>query len=166
MANLNEQGNIQARCPGCEGAMSTFEWRGNAAEFGGITKVNVKTSSGVTRNIDHRLFRCAGCGRGGLGTIAYQAAAKYPGSFSKLIDFHPEVVERLPLPSAVPPGIATEFREAEACLDAKCHRAAAGLFRSVLDKTMRGNGYKVKNGTTLEQQNRHGGRGWHDHGIS
>jgi hypothetical protein len=26
------------------------------------------------------------------------------------------------------------------------------MFRSVLDKTLRANGYKVKNGTTLEQQ--------------
>jgi hypothetical protein len=26
------------------------------------------------------------------------------------------------------------------------------LFRSVLDKTLRANGYKIKNGTTLEQQ--------------
>jgi len=37
-------------------------------------------------------------------------------------------------------------------MDAKCYRAAAGMFRSVLDKTLRANGYKVKNGTTLEQQ--------------
>lgn len=56
------------------------------------------------------------------------------------------------LPADVPDGIRREFEEAEKCLANQCHRAAAGLFRSVLDKVMRENGYKLKKGTPLEQQ--------------
>lgn len=46
------------------------------------------------------------------------------------------------VPAATPAGIAAEFNEAEKCLENQCFRAAAGLFRSVLDKTLRINGYK------------------------
>ena len=45
-----------------------------------------------------------------------------------------------------------EFREGEQCREARCYRAAAAMFRSVLDKTLRANGYKDKRGTNLEQQ--------------
>lgn len=37
-------------------------------------------------------------------------------------------------------------------MEADCLRAAAGLFRSVLDKTLRANGYKANDRTTLQQQ--------------
>ena len=56
------------------------------------------------------------------------------------------------MPKSVPRGIEREFREGELCLEAGCFRAAAGMFRSVLDKTLRANGYKEKRGTNLEQQ--------------
>jgi hypothetical protein len=65
----------------------------------------------------------------------------YPRGAS-LLWFFPETGERLNLPSEVPQGIQNEFREAERCLSGECYRAAAGLFRSVLDKTMKANGYK------------------------
>jgi hypothetical protein len=67
-------------------------------------------------------------------------------------DFYQESSEVLKLPNATPAGILAEFREAETCISAKAYRGAAGLFRSVLDKTLRANGYKIKLGTTLEQQ--------------
>lgn len=100
---------------------------------------------------DYRLFRCAGCGRGGLGAIGY-GGGKFPGSYRELYDFYPEARDRLQLPKNVPKGIAKEFREGERCIEVSAIRAAAGMFRSVLDKTLRANGYKLKNGTTLEQQ--------------
>lgn len=96
------------------------------------------------------MFRCAGCGRGGIGSIAYYGT--YPGGYRDLYGFYPEVRDRLTIPKAVPNGIANEFREGEKCLDAGVVRAAAGMFRSVLDKTLRANGYKENKGTTLEQQ--------------
>jgi hypothetical protein len=67
----------------------------------------------------------------------------FPSDTVQLEDFYPEVKERLKLPNGVPSGIAAEFREAEQCSDAGCLRAAAALFRSVLDKTMKENGYKA-----------------------
>ncbi|MFN7154172.1 MAG: DUF4145 domain-containing protein [Acidovorax sp.] len=69
-----------------------------------------------------------------------------------LVDFYPETTQQLKLPPSVPAGIAAEFREAESCLGHGNFRAAAGLFRSVLDKTLRASGYKLKKGTPLEQQ--------------
>jgi len=70
------------------------------------------------------------------------AGWSYPSGTEVLLAFYPESFERLKLPDAVPEGIKNEFREAEKCLEANCFRAAAGMFRSVLDKTMRANGYK------------------------
>lgn len=151
MAEINELGNVTARCPGCAGALSSFEWRSASSEYGQVLIVGA-TVDGSTRDVSYRAFRCAGCGRGGLGVVAYQSRVQYPGGFRTLLSFYPEVKERLALPPAVPEGIAAEFREGEACLDANCIRAAAGMFRSVLDKTLRANGYKVKPGTNLEQQ--------------
>jgi hypothetical protein len=75
----------------------------------------------------------------------------FPGGPNcQLIAFFPEVGQMLNLPSGVPAGIAAEFREAEQCRDQRCFRAAAGLFRSVLDKVMRDNGYKSAG--SLEKQ--------------
>ena len=96
-------------------------------------------------------FRCAGCGRGGLGVIAY-GGGSWPGSYRDLYSFYPESKERLKLPKDVPKGIVSEFREGEACYENECLRAAAGMFRSVLDKTLRANGYKENRGTNLQQQ--------------
>jgi hypothetical protein len=70
----------------------------------------------------------------------------------ELANFYPEARVRQVLPKDVPPGITREFREGEKCVEAGCYRAAAALFRSVLDKTLRANGYKLKKGTPLEQQ--------------
>jgi hypothetical protein len=91
------------------------------------------------------MLRCAGCGRGGLAVVEMQplhSHAEYPREVQRLASFHPEAGERPQLPAEVPVGIQSEFREAERCLEAGCLRAAAGLFRSALDKTMRANGYK------------------------
>ena len=150
MSEINAQGSVQSKCPGCRGSLSTFEWR--SATTGEHGKITVKHEHRYWHetNLDYRLFRCAGCGRGGLGVIAY--TGQYPGNFRELYSFVPEVHSRLDLPKAVPIGLINEFREGEKCLDAEAIRAAAGMFRSVLDKTLRANGYKDKKGATLEQQ--------------
>lgn len=153
MATINEYGNVTARCPGCEGSTSTFEWR--STETGEHGKVMRDTQwmpgNSTFGNVTFRLFRCAGCGLGGMGKVIYYGAA-YPGSTRVLEDFEPEIGETLRIPEVVPMGIKNEFREAEDCLANGCLRAAAGMFRSVLDKTLRANGYKSKPGTNLEQQ--------------
>ncbi len=150
MADVNDQGSVQARCPGCRGALSSFEWR-TATGVHGVLTAPYEHPHWRDAKVDYRLFRCAGCGRGGFGAIVY-GGGQFPGAYRQLYDFYPEVRDRLPIPKGVPDGIAKEFREGEKCLDAGAIRAAAGMFRSVLDKTLRANGYKLKNGTTLEQQ--------------
>lgn len=150
MAKINDEGNVTARCPGCDGSLSTFEWKHSSSEFGVVRKMHKHRHWGEVP-VDYRLYRCAGCGRGGIGAIAY-GGGSWPGSYRELYWFHPESKERLPLPKNVPRGIAAEFREGERCYENNCIRAAAGMFRSVLDKTLRANGYKEKKGTNLEQQ--------------
>src|SRR5262245_24359767 len=155
MAIINKQGNVIARCPECNGATSTFEYASQGQSRGHITKV-------YERRFAHRgdedflvrfqLFRCAGCGRGGLGAIRMMNVSRsYPEDIWELLSFFPEAKERLPLPAAVPKGIQNEFREAEICVEHDCYRAGAALFRSVLDKTLRANGYKTKRENLRDQ---------------
>ena len=150
MATINTQGTVRARCPGCKGALSSFEWRTANAQHG-VTIAPYRDYQKGEGQAEYRLFRCAGCGMGGLGAVAC-AQTQYPNGIWDLLWFHPEVKERLPLPKNVPDGIETEFREGETCLESGALRASAAMFRSVLDKTLRANGYKEKKGTTLEQQ--------------
>ena len=152
MAQLNEKkGSIVAYCPGCKGGKSTFEWKIEGKEIGSVNDViNVPTWKDVERTF--RLYKCAGCGMGALGIVIYRRNDSYPGSYNQLIDFYPEVKERLAIPKDVPIGIQREFREAEKCHANNCFRASAGMIRSVLDKTMRANGYKTKTTKDLYKQ--------------
>lgn len=150
MARINDLGNITARCPGCQGANSSFDWKSATSKYGAITLPFQHPHWGNVP-IDYRLYRCGGCGRGAIGVVVY-GNGEYPGGYRELMAFHPEAKERLDLPRDTPNGIVSEFREGERCLENGCLRAAAGMFRSVLDKTLRLNGYKEKRGTTLEQQ--------------
>lgn len=154
MADFHEkEGTITARCPGCNGAISSFLWRAKTSEgeIGAITKSITERHTSYSL-LTYRLFRCSGCGMGGLGAIKYGGDAAYPGRYNRLIWFYPEVKERVPLPKATPKGITNEFQEAEMCYENDCYRAAAGLFRSVLDKTMRANGYKTNHERNLVDQ--------------
>jgi len=152
MAIVNEkEGSIIAHCPGCHGGKSTFEWKVDGKEIGAVTK-DTDDHYWHACHIAYRLFRCAGCGMGALGIIKFGGDYKYPGKYNRLMSFFPEANTRLPLPKAVPKGIQTEFREAEVCLENQCIRAAAGLFRSVLDKTLRANGYNTKSESNLFKQ--------------
>lgn len=146
MAILNEDsGSIVAYCPGCQGARSTFEWNSaQEEEFGVIRSIYDET--------DYRLFRCAGCGRGSLGVVKHNGGLNYPGVYNQLLEFYPETKYRLRLPDRVPEGIKKEFEEAEVSFSNECFRAAAGLFRSVLDKTMRANGYNTRKDPNLYKQ--------------
>lgn len=150
MAEINPEGTIRARCPGCNGALSSFEWRTVGSQYG-VTSRPYRDDQMGDGVIEYRLYRCAGCGMGGLGAVAC-GGGQYPNSIRELRRFHPEVRDRLVLPKDVPEGIVKEFREGETCLEAGALRASAAMFRSVLDKTLRANGYKEKKGTTLEQQ--------------
>jgi hypothetical protein len=149
---INDEGSITAPCPNCESGASTFEWRSAKAGPYGVINRPYEDYAWKDCFVDYRLFRCAGCGRGALGVVVYGPAREYPGTYRKIIGFSPVAASPLPLPKKTPSGIVKEYREAERCLALGCLRAAAGLFRSVLDKTMRANGYKLNKGTRLEQE--------------
>jgi hypothetical protein len=152
MATINQLANITARCPGCRGALSTYEWRNQGKEYGSVQLPGeFRLKGGLGAQGEHRLYKCGGCGRGGLALIL-SSGHGFPAGPFELVAFHQEVTVRLDLPDATPQGIVAEFREAEKCQSSGCHRAAAGMFRSVLDKTLRANGYKLKAGTNLQQQ--------------
>jgi hypothetical protein len=138
MAELQKSGAIVAFCPGCNGGKSTFEWHGIKDQFGAI-----EFGGDGGWMVSYRLFRCAACGKGAFGVVKFSPNTGYPGSVRQLITFYPESSGALPLPRVVPTGIVKEFREGENCLANDCIRAAAGMFRSVLDKTLRANGYKT-----------------------
>ena len=156
MAVINKEGNIIAHCPTCDGAKSSFEYAGSRGELGHVTKVfqrEYRRSYGEELRIRFQLFRCAGCGAGALGVIKMmQVHGSYPQDIWELLDFYPEAKERLRLPKEVPIGIQREFREAEICSEIGCYRAAAAMLRSVLDKTLRANGYNTRENKNLKQQ--------------
>lgn len=152
MAHLNEkEGSIVGHCPGCYGGRSTFEWKINGHEIGAHER-REEDRHWVDCVVSYRLFKCAGCGIGAFGIIKMGGGGSYPGSYNRLIRFFPEAKQRLLVPSSVPSGIVTEFREAETCLENQCFRASAGLIRSVLDKTLRANGYKTRQEYNLYKQ--------------
>lgn len=154
MAVINKLGNVVARCPGCDGGKSTFEHAAEGHQLGFTTVVTRKPYSNYQDcDVQFRLFRCAGCGRGGLGAIRMNKThSKYPADISQLLWFYPEAKAKLPLPKETPKGIVMEFREAETCKENNCFRASAAMFRSVIDKVLRQNGYKTKQFKNLKEQ--------------
>jgi hypothetical protein len=58
-----------------------------------------------------------------------------------LENFLPTAVSKFVIPVNLPAGIRSEFREAEVCASVGAWRAASALIRSVLEKTLRENGY-------------------------
>ena len=66
-----------------------------------------------------------------------------------LESFFPISTEPATLPTGVPTEVQTEFREAELCAANGANRAASALFRSVLEKTLKLNGYVKGNDPTL-----------------
>jgi Domain of unknown function (DUF4145) len=91
------------------------------------------------------LTQCARCGRGGLAIVGDNGG----GQSTFLENFYPIAVSAAPLPKDVPSDIQKEFREAEKCAAFGANRAASALFRSVLEKTLKSNGYVKSNDATL-----------------
>ena len=51
-----------------------------------------------------------------------------------------------PLPAGVPIDIRKEYREAEKCYSVEAYRAASAMVRSVLERTLKENGYRSETG--------------------
>lgn len=151
LARINQLGQVTARCIGCSGALSVFDQNWSGSE-GCVIATTEPYGYDTWKHFQYRLFRCVGCGMGALGAVEMQPRESYPDDIKELVYFAPEAGIQLSLPEHVPKGIREEFREAERCLQNSCWRAAAGLFRSVLAKTLRANGYKTSPGSKLHRQ--------------
>jgi hypothetical protein len=132
-------GNVAAACDGCDGAISTFEYRNANGEFG---QHSIERAHGFQGHqyarVVYRLLRCAGCGKGGLAKV--HVARDYLQG--KLESFYPVAIEHAALPPGMPDGIVAEMREAELCASSGAWRGASGLLRSTLEKLLRANGYE------------------------
>jgi len=128
---------MTAFCPDCK-THTTFEHKAGGNEFQTIIVDRPHEYNGkkFTRLL-YRLLRCASCNRGGLATI-HDSGRVLDGVLS---EFYPISVENAKLPSDTPSDIEKEFREAELCAAFKANRASSALFRSVLEKTLKTNGY-------------------------
>lgn len=122
-------GNVRANCPECGGALTTFEFMSVGGELGSI---------GSPGTVYH-LVRCAGCGRGGLAKVRVPPHMGYLQGF--LEEFFPRTIDMLEVPEHVPPGVKSEFREAELCASIGAWRAGSAMLRSTLEKTLTANGY-------------------------
>jgi len=81
MAKINKLGNIIACCPGCNGSTSTFEYMYQGKELGSTIIKSPKPYRRFNEETDtqFRLYRCAGCGMGGLGCVTMHAeGVRYP----------------------------------------------------------------------------------------
>src|SRR5215475_1997576 len=120
-------GNVRAHCPNCKGAVTTFEGRSAQTEYGMIIVNKGETHEGVGyQRVLYRLFRCAGCGRGGFARILDNAQVMYNAA---LTEFFFVSIDRAALPKDVPDGIVKEFQEAELCAAHGAWRAASALLR-------------------------------------
>ncbi len=122
--------------------MTTFEYRDALHEFGSVVRPGrVLVGGRAYDRTVYQLTKCAGCGRAGLAAIAADNSVVQ----GQLSDFYPISIETAQLPDRVPPDIGAEFREAELAAAMNVRRGASALFRSVLEKTLKVNGYT--NGT-------------------
>jgi Domain of unknown function (DUF4145) len=131
-------GNMQAPCPDCGGAVTTFESKTARGEHGVVHRPWNHIFEGKNYTLaNYILMRCAGCGRGGVAII--HGDAKGHQAYDEA--FYPSCRESAPIPKGVPPGVEAEYRESELCASAGAWRAGSALLRSALEKTLRANGY-------------------------
>jgi hypothetical protein len=119
--------------------MVTFEHKDHQHTHGSFTISHVtRIKAGEVYNrVAWILLKCAGCGRGGIVSVAYASSV----SDGKMLSFHPDGIVRAQLPSSTPEGIQNEFREAELCAEAGAYRSGCGMLRSTLEKTLKLNGF-------------------------
>jgi hypothetical protein len=153
MAEMNEQGNILACCPGCEGAKTAFVWSDGGAPLSAPLRWREAYYYKEKLPTEFRLYKCSSCGFGALVRLQFRGGSTaMSAEFRKLIYFTPEAKPRHKLPKDLPQGIVNEFREAELAFEQRCNRAAAALLRSALDKAMFASGLRKTDKENLEAQ--------------
>jgi len=132
------ENNVLARCPDCD-AVTSFDTKGFSSTSMGTAIVNVpQTHEG--RNYTRILwsaFRCSVCSRGAIAKILDSGNSQT----AILVDFIPRAMEKAALPPSVPSEIVKEFRESELDATHAAYRSASAMLRSVLEKTLKLNGY-------------------------
>lgn len=101
--------------------------------------------AGIFRRVLYVMLQCPHCSLAGLATVPDNGNIVS----AVLENFYPISAEHAKLPAGVPDEIQKEFREAEVCVAFGANRAASGLFRSVLEKTLKLNGYVKGNDPSL-----------------
>jgi hypothetical protein len=132
--------SVSAHCPTCA-AITSFDQRAV-----GIVEGNYVFKEQNYMRVLYIFSQCARCSTGGLAKVPDNGNSQT----AVLEDFFPFFLDAAPLPSAVPTEIAAEFREAERCASLGANRAASALFRSVLEKTLKVNGYTRSNDPSLK----------------
>lgn len=134
---VTNQYSVRAPCPNCDGALSVFNHISSGRELGyHLIDGQVVFSEQTFSRTHYKLLECSGCGRGALAKFFDNGRG--PGT---LAEFYPRAIISQPLPDATPEGIVKEYREAELCMSVEAWRAASALLRSVLEKTLKANGY-------------------------
>jgi hypothetical protein len=131
-------GNMRARCPDCDGAITTVVSKSATGAYGSVYRPWHHQFEGQNcTQANYVLLRCAGCGRGGLAILH----GNQGGNQAYDESFYPACLDSAPLPKGVPTGVEAEYREAELCASAGAWRAGSALLRSALEKTLVENGY-------------------------
>lgn len=132
--------NVSAHCPNCR--VVTGFGQGSVIIANGPHTYNGQNYARVL----YVYSACSRCGRAALATIPDNGGPHN----AALESFFPVCPDEAPLPKDVPADIQAEFREAENCAASGANRAASALFRSVLEKTLKANGYVKGNDPTLK----------------
>lgn len=138
-AVLGQGYKVSAHCSICQ-AVTNF----NQVNVAIVNGAHTYKGTNYTRVL-YSFATCARCGRGGLATIPDRGNDQT----AVLESFFPFSIDAAPLPKTVPIEIQAEFGEAEQCASFGANRAASALFRSVLEKTLKANGYIKSNDPSL-----------------
>jgi Arc/MetJ-type ribon-helix-helix transcriptional regulator len=134
-----QENNVLARCPDCD-AMTSFDAKGHSNTSLGTVIINAPhryANSNYSRVL-WQFFRCNVGSRGAVAKIHDSGNSQT----AVLEDFIPQALEKASLPPSVPEDIAKEFREAELDAAHGAYRSASAMLRSVLEKTLKKNGYE------------------------
>lgn len=133
-----QENNVLARCPDCD-AVTSFDDRGHSnTKLGASIVIRSTRFNGFTYSrVLWQALRCNVCSRGAFAKILDYGS----GQSAVLQDFLPQAIEKASLPASTPRDLQVEFREAELCAAHSAYRSGSAMLRSVLDKTLKKNGY-------------------------
>jgi hypothetical protein len=134
-----QENNVLARCPDCD-AVTSFDVKGYSNTTLGTVIIDVRHAyegKGYSRVL-WQFFRCNVCSRGAVAKLHDNGNSQS----AVLEDFLPQAIEKASVPPSVPEDIVKEFRETELDAAHGAYRSASAMLRSVLEKTLKKNGYE------------------------